>query len=244
MEEPGRRRRNVGGGGGGRRRAGAIAAKVPGSGIGRPRAEAVAELDAEEDRLVKMGWSPKGGLTEERSAGPGGGGKAAPLDRIAAEKEELVRVLRVIMNLVPVNVFMREITGDVGALPWVGAWAHIVLMKGVVMLLYAEDQRVMFYRYLLPRQWRRWFVFERAVSEHWVGGRSSRKVWLRSRVVPMGWILAVTLAQHVHRNQMIWTGPGAGLDAGEEWRKDRMVPLILNVLKYMNGSENTIHHVI
>ena len=46
----------------------------------------------------------------------------------------------------------------------------------------------------------------------------------------MGWNLAVTLAQHAHRNQMSWTEPGAGLSADEEWRKDRMVPLVLNEL--------------
>ena len=142
----------------------------------------------------------------------------------------MVRVLRAIMNLVPVNRFMREVTGDVGALPWVGAWAHIVLLGGELMLLFAEDQRCMFYLYALPGAWRRWFYFARKVSGRWVGLETDAMVPLRSEVVPMGWLLAVMVAQHVHRNQMIWEGPGAGLSAAEEWRKDRLVPLVLSEL--------------
>ena len=92
------------------------------------------------------------------------------------------------MNLLTSNCFVKEVVGDVEALPWVVAWAHIVLMKGEVMLLYAEDQRVMFYLYALPAQWRPWFAFERQVDERWVDGRWPRLVRLWSRVVPMGWI--------------------------------------------------------
>jgi hypothetical protein len=102
-----------------------------------------------------------------------------------------------------------------------------VLLQGEMMVLFAEDQRCMFYLYALPRAWRRWFTFGRKVSGRWVGLISDEKAYLRSKVVPMGWLHAVMVAQHVHRNQMIWEGPGAGLSADEEWRKDRVIPLVL-----------------
>ena len=66
-------------------------------------------------------------------------------------------MVRAIMNPLTSNAFLEEVAGDVGALPWVGAWAHIVLLGGELMLLFAEDQRCMFYLYALPGAWRRWF---------------------------------------------------------------------------------------
>ena len=50
------------------------------------------------------------------------------------------------------------------------------------------------------------------VAEWWVGRASSEEVYLRLRVVQVGWLLVVTVAQHVHRHQCISEGPGAGLE--------------------------------
>ena len=51
-------------------------------------------------------------------------------------------------------------------------------------------------------------------------------VWVAFRVIPMGWVLAVTLFQHLHR-RLALRAPrlGAGLDPSREWRRDARWPL-------------------
>ena len=130
------------------------------------------------------------------------GGKGVDLH----EKAGVMRVLRIIINLSTWNVFMREVIGDgdVGSLLSVGAWARVVLVMRKVMVVCSEEQSCVFYFYLLPRQWRRWFCFEQPVERGWSGGKGNplELVRLWSRVVRTGWLRAVTIAQHHHRNQL------------------------------------------
>eukprot|EP00959_Pyramimonas_sp_CCMP1952_P221806 4637297-Pyramimonas_sp.AAC.1 len=64
------------------------------------------------------------------------------------------------------------------------------------------------------------------VSAGVAGLPGDRLVCVAFRVIPMGWILAVTLFQHLHR-RLALRAPrlGAGLPAAAEWRRDRPWPL-------------------
>ena len=58
----------------------------------------------------------------------------------------------------------------------------------------------------------------------------SRVFWLASAVIPMGWVLAVTVFQHLHRRLAVLQPPaGAGLNADREWRNDQAKPLTLDL---------------
>ncbi len=61
--------------------------------------------------------------------------------------------LRVIINLIPTNTYLREQAGDVCTLPMGGQWAVLVLLEGEVVWLRSEDQKACFYLYQLPKAW-------------------------------------------------------------------------------------------
>ncbi len=54
--------------------------------------------------------------------------RAPPADPTPAGREDEQRMVRVVMNLLTSNVFLGEVVGGIGALPWVGAWAQIILV--------------------------------------------------------------------------------------------------------------------
>ena len=58
------------------------------------------------------------------------------------------------------------------------------------------------------------------------GMKGDHLVWVAFRVIPMGWVFAVTLFQHLHR-RLALRAPrlGAGLPAAAEWRRDQPWPL-------------------
>ena len=53
--------------------------------------------------------------------------------------------LRVIMNLIPTNTYLREVVGDVSSLPMTSQWMHMVLLDGEVCWMNSEDQKASFY---------------------------------------------------------------------------------------------------
>ena len=121
-----------------------------------PCEEADAALVVENARLDGLGWAPVVGMAELEKVGRKGAeggkgsrkGKSGGLGEIVRDGK--VRVVCIVMNLITPNAFMKGIVGDVGSLPWVGAWAQVVIVVGEVMTLYSEDQSCMFYLHLLP----------------------------------------------------------------------------------------------
>jgi len=134
------------------------------------------------------------------------------------------RVTRLIMNFVPANSFQRLMAGDLSTLSGSSAWAQLVLEPNQVLLWSGDDQKGAFYAWELPRCWRPYMAFCWPVPGHLVG---SKKQWeyVASRVIPMGWIQAISLFQHLHRNLGMLQPPvGAGHPEELEWRRDRPVP--------------------
>ena len=58
----------------------------------------------------------------------------------------------------------------------------------------------------------------------------AKEVYLASAVIPMGWLNAVSLFQHLHR-RLGFEEPPCGTDHAEsvEWRRDRPVPISATV---------------
>ena len=136
-----------------------------------------------------------------------------------------VRVTRLIMNFVPANSFQKLMQGDLGTLASSSSWTQFVLGPNEVLLWSGDDQRGAFYAWELPKAWRPFMAFAWPVPGHLVGGEPGKMEYVASRVIPMGWIQAVSLFQHLHRSLGMTKQPaGAGHDVEKEWRRDRPVP--------------------
>lgn len=136
-----------------------------------------------------------------------------------------VRVTRLIMNFVPANSFQKLMQGDLSTLASSSSWTQFVLGPNEVLLWSGDDQRGAFYAWELPKAWRPFMAFAWPVPGHLVGGEPGKMEYVASRVIPMGWIQAVSLFQHLHRSLGMTKQPaGAGHDVEKEWRRDRPVP--------------------
>eukprot|EP00438_Fugacium_kawagutii_P029614 Skav202657 [mRNA] locus=scaffold1791:57070:68236:+ [translate_table: standard] len=126
------------------------------------------------------------------------------------------RATRLIMNMVPANSYQRLMTGDLPTLSSSSAWCNIPLRHDQVLLWSGDDQKGAFYAWKLPRVWRAFMTFKWPVPGTMVGSAA---------VIPMGWINAVSLFQHLHRQVGMSKPPqGAGHAAALEWRRDMPMP--------------------
>ena len=106
---------------------------------------------------------------------------------------------RLIMNLVPVNKLCRNIAGDVATLPTWSGMSSFVLDDGQFLLLSSEDIRCFFYLFLIPQSWRKYMAFAKEVPRNLNPQGSQEPHVLASRVLPMGFLNSVSIAQHIHR---------------------------------------------
>lgn len=69
------------------------------------------------------------------------------------------------------------------------------------MITSSEDIRCFFYLFRLPVEWNGFLAFSRPVPPDLVpGGEPKETCYLCSRVLPMGYVSSVAIAQHIHRN--------------------------------------------
>lgn len=141
------------------------------------------------------------------------------------EWEGDIEVCRLIMNLIPLNNLCRSLSGDVATLPSWATMSPFFIQPTEDLLVSSEDVRCYFYLFRLPPEWLPFVAFnkvvpERAVPPHLRG----RRCYLASRVLPMGFVNSVSIAQHIHRNIAAWAGlrGGAQIDGSNELRKDRV----------------------
>ena len=140
------------------------------------------------------------------------------------EFENGQEVQRLIMNLTPVNAMCQSLSGDVGTLPGLSGFSGFLLEEGQVALLSSEDIRCFFYLFSIPTSWKKFMGFNRVVPENLVPSRyKGRKCVLVSRVLPMGFLNSVSIAQHIHRNIVRWSAGSVDPPIGGEgeMRKDK-----------------------
>ena len=140
------------------------------------------------------------------------------------EFEGNVEVMRIIMNMIPVNNVCRGIEGDISTLPSWAGMTPLHLQPHEQLLVSSEDVRAFFYIFKVPSSWHRFLAFNRPLPPELAGGRPGR--WYPcSAVLPMGFKNSVSLAQAVHRfvvNRALYNVPGQG--GQNEVRKDRPFP--------------------
>ncbi|CAJ1445108.1 unnamed protein product, partial [Effrenium voratum] len=142
-------------------------------------------------------------------------GKAAPGE---------CRVTRLIMNMIPGNSYQKLMAGDLSTLASSTGWCSLILRQQDVLLWSSEDQRGAFYAWKLPPAWKPLMSFRWPVPGSALG-LQCRWTYVAATVVPMGWINAVSLFQHLHRQVGMAPSPkGAGHPAEIEWRRDRPIP--------------------
>ena len=132
-----------------------------------------------------------------------------------------IETQRLIMNLIPINHLCRSLEGDIGTLPGVAGLSAYLLEEGEVALLSSEDVRCFFYLFKVPEAWKKYLGFNKVVPSELVPApMKGKECVLVSRVLPMGFINSVSIAQHIHRNVVRWSGM-AGTPHSSELRKDR-----------------------
>ena len=144
------------------------------------------------------------------------------------EVKDGVEVYRLIMNLIPLNNITEPMAGDINTLPTWSLMNPFHIQPSEDLLVSSEDVRCFFYTMSVPCDWWPFLAFNKVVPDdalpHDLRGE---EVFLASRVLPMGFLNSVSLAQHVHRNlALASTTPGGELANPPECelRKDRTLP--------------------
>ena len=113
-------------------------------------------------------------------------------------------VFRLIMNLIPLNGIAMPLQGDVGTLPSWAGMNPFFLQPHENLLISSEDVRCFFYTMAVPLAWHRYLAFNKVVPETILPDHlKGEEVYLASKVLPMGFLNSVSLAQHVHRNLVL-----------------------------------------
>ena len=133
-------------------------------------------------------------------------------------------ILRIIMNLIPVNNICRGIDGDVNTLPSWAGMTPLGIDPEEELIISSEDVRAFFYIFRVPQEWHPFLAFNRPLPPELKGDKEGD--WYPcSAVLPMGFKNSVSLAQHVHRfivQKALRKVPDLGGEA--ELRKDRPFP--------------------
>ena len=135
-----------------------------------------------------------------------------------------VRITRVIVNMIPTNSYQRMLRSDLSTLTPSSHWGGIALANHHVLLWSGDDQKGAYYVFHLPDCWKKYMVIGKPIQGSLVGS-SSEWVWLYVRVIPMGWLSAVSLFQHIHRRLGLVE---AGFPSECEFRRDQKLPIKYN----------------
>lgn len=109
------------------------------------------------------------------------------------------RHLRVIMNLIPSNSIMSQLTGCVHELPGISQYMSITLGENETLSLCQSDMTSAFYLFELPKQWRPFLAFNLVVDGREIGKTWGRQYALACCVLPMGWASAVSVMQEARQ---------------------------------------------
>ncbi len=140
------------------------------------------------------------------------------------EVSDGIEVYRLIMNLIPLNALCQPMSGDIATLPTWGGMSPFFLQPHENLVVSSEDVRCFFYTMSVPPEWYKFLAFNKVVPPEVVPHHlSGLEVYLAAKVLPMGFLNSVSLAQHVHRNLVLNSGSvpdGVNLPH-EEQRKDK-----------------------
>eukprot|EP00971_Amphidinium_carterae_P232556 4614965-Amphidinium_carterae.1 len=140
--------------------------------------------------------------------------------------------LRLIMNLQPINGFMKSFPGDTHTLPVMTRLRSLIVDGDSIIESSFEDLKGCFYLLRLRSSWARLFAFDLKYTPAELDLPDTGEtgpVYLGARVVPMGWKSAVGLVQYIHkrllRESALPLQMGASLPSHRELRADRPLPI-------------------
>ncbi|CAE7391853.1 Tnks2, partial [Symbiodinium sp. CCMP2592] len=202
---------------------------VPNWGDSPVKSSRVMVLDQDWDTLARglVNYNLCAILPESALCHPGG----EPLlnGMFGVEKGEVcegIAIHRLIMNLIPLNSISVPVSGDVGTLPLLHQMSSLQLHPSEELVISSEDIRCFFYLFRLPCAWYPFLGFGKPVPPDLVPPGTNEKCYLAAKVVPMGYLNSVGIAQHLHRNFLKKAqGPIKQLGPFNEVRKDRTFPL-------------------
>ena len=129
-------------------------------------------------------------------------------------------VLRVIMNLIPINRALDVILGDIQELPSAAVWQQLVLFEGSSLRVSQADMSSAFYLFRLPPAWLKFLAFNYKIRRSDVGLGGAGFVVPACRVLPMGWSSSVGLMQMASRELLL----RSKLPPSDELRRGNVVP--------------------
>ena len=112
-------------------------------------------------------------------------------------------ILRLIMNLIPVNSVTCQLRGLVSELPNVTQYLGICLNEEETLDLGQSDMTSAFYLFALPSEWQRMLCFNLCFSGDQIGLEEGETYFLSCRVLPMGWASAVGVMQELATNLLV-----------------------------------------
>ncbi|CAK0842773.1 unnamed protein product, partial [Prorocentrum cordatum] len=132
---------------------------------------------------------------------------------------------RLVMNIIPSNWLQETVQGDMGLLPTTDKWKSIILRSGEVMMSSSEDLKCCFYVYRLPAVWHKYMALSKKVSRSCLGLDGAGEVHVAAAVIPMGWVSATGIIQHIHRRLLReWLEGVPPLPEDRELRRDLPLP--------------------
>ena len=142
-------------------------------------------------------------------------------------------ILRLIMNLIPINRALDIIMGDIAELPSASSWQQLVLVEGDTISISQADMASAFYLFRIPPAWQRYLCFNFRLTRKQAGLSGAGFVYPACRVLPMGWSSSVGVMQMASRELIRL----AHLSSSDELRKGSLVPSwFVNVLPQVNSS--------
>ena len=139
-----------------------------------------------------------------------------------------VEIFRLIMNLIPLNKLCLPLSGDVATLPAWSGMSPFFIQPTDKLVISSEDVKCFFYTLSVPSCWYKYLAFNKLVPQDVLPPElQSRTIYLASRVLPMGFLNSVSLAQNVHRNLASLSAQRLPLvnQPEGELRKDRPFPV-------------------
>ena len=103
------------------------------------------------------------------------------------------------MDLRPINANFLALGGDLGSLPMISQLFQLELQPHEQLVISSEDIRAMFYIVGLPSEWNKHLCFNKVIPSRFHSSHDPRPHVLHSRVLPMGYLNSVSIAQHLHR---------------------------------------------
>ena len=136
---------------------------------------------------------------------------------------EGVEILRLIMDLRPINECFLSLNGDLCTLPVLSQMFQLELQPHEGILISSEDIRAMFYIIALPEVWKPYLGFGKKLPKSLAPAGSTEDWILYSKVLPMGFLNSVSIAQHLHR-RIVSRALDGQISAGNEIRRDCELP--------------------